>query len=482
MSDSIGTWLDWRWLGSRSWLAAQAGSLVFVLVCCGIGVKLFVDLRAGRHGLGTPDYAGFYAAATILNEHEASRLYDLELQDRILRTKVPGTLCEEHYPFAHAPLVAFVLRPLARLPFAWSYLIWWVILAVIGGAGLALCRSLLSWPPGGIRGALLLAAAFPPLVLEGWLAGQWAMIGLFWVALSLRLVRDGRCFAGGLTLAMCAVKPTLLMFVLPLLVLSGKPRLIAGVGVGGLALVAVCLLIVGLDGARGYWDLLTTYSRTMSAGAENFKVFKHVDLHSFLVLLCGGPGWLPKCGVVAAATCFVPWLLAAWWSRAGRDGDREVLALCATLTGNLVFSAYTPIYDVALVVPNVLVTGEVIYRRCQGQAAGRAKLAFLLLAGLLVFSAWVTQASARVAGFQPLTLVLMSWSCFQVAFAVRGPFRAATPAEARPTRIHSRAELPRVPSALAGHPDPFGTFRAGPLSSAPRPDQTCGVSCTGRRG
>jgi hypothetical protein len=427
MTNSISVSLDWRWLASRLWLAAQVGSLLFMLVCLGIGVKIFLDLRAGRQGLGTPDYAGFYAAATILNEHPARELYDQDLQDRIRQTRVPGTRPDVHYPFAHAPVVAFLLRPLAQLPFAWSYAVWLIILAAIARAGLAVCRGFLSWPAAHVRGLLLLAAAFPPLLMEGWLAGQWAMIGLFWVALALRLVRDNRPFAGGFALAMCAVKPTLLMFVAPLLLLSGRPRLRAGAVVGGLVLAAICLLIVGVDGARAYLDMLTAYGRHMSAGAASFKTFKHVDLHSFFVLLYGGPGWLPKLSVLAVAAGFVPLLLAAWWFRAGRGGDWQVLALCATLTGNMLFSAYTPIYDVSLLIPNVLITGDIVYRRCQGPTDRRLIVAFLVLAGLLLCTAWVTQESARTNGFQPLTLVLLAWACFQAGLAWWGPSAGQDP-------------------------------------------------------
>jgi hypothetical protein len=427
MSNSTGVSLDWRWLASRSWLAAQAGSILYVLACLGIAVGIFLDLRAGRHGLGTPDYAGFYAAATILNEHTARELYDQDLQDRILHTRVPGALPDEHYPFGHAPIVAFLLRPPAQLPFAWSYVLWLAILAAIGWAGLTLCRSLLSCPATDVRGALLLAAAFPPLVLECWLAGQWAVLGLFWVALALRLVRDDRPFMGGFALAMCVVKPTLLMFVLPMLLLSGKPRLLAGAAVGGVALGAICLLIVGVDGARAYVDMLTVYGRTMSAGAESFKTFKHVDLHSFFVLLYGGPGWFPKLSVLAVAACFVPLLLAAWRLRASRGGDWQALALCATLTGNMVFSAYTPIYDVSLIIPNVLVTGDILYRRCQGQHDRRSVVAFQVLVGLLIGTAWGTQEWARLYGFQPLTLALLAWACFQLALLLGRPSQDKTP-------------------------------------------------------
>jgi hypothetical protein len=413
--------LDWRWLGSRLWLAAQVGSVLMVLFCAGVAVTIFLDLKAGCHRQGTPDYAGFYAAATILREYPARELYDPKLQDDVLHTRVPGTPPGVHYPFAHAPVLPFLLGPLTGLPFAWSYAAWLVILAGIACAALMRCRSCLSWPATHVRGAILLAAAFPPLVLEGWLAGQWAIVGLFWISLALWLVRRDRPFAGGFVLAMCLVKPTLLMFALPLLVLSGKPRLLAGTVVGGLALAAVCLLIVGIDGARAYWDMLTVYGRTMSAGAAHFKTFKHVDLHSFFLLLYGGPGWLPKLSVLAIAAWFVPLVLAAWWSRAGQSRDGQLLALCATLTGNMLFSAYTPIYDVSLLIPNVLITGDVIYRRCQQHPDAVLARSFCVFVGLLITAAWVTQHSAQVYGFQPLTLVLLAWGCFQIAVISKKP-------------------------------------------------------------
>lgn len=436
---------DWRWLGARLWLAAQVGSILFILFCLGVAVTIAVDLRAGCHRRGTPDYAGFYAAAVILNEYSARELYAPELQDHVLHARVPGTPSSVHYPFAHAPVLPFLLGRLANLPFAWSYALWLVILAVIAGAALMLCGSCLTWPVAYVRGAILLAAAFPPLVFEGWLAGQWAIVGLFWIALALWLVRDGRPFSGGLALAMCLVKPTLLMFTLPLLLLSGQRRLLAGAVVGGLALIAVCLLIVGVDGARAYWELLTVYGRTMSAGAEGFKTFKHVDLHSFFVLLFGGPGWLPRGAVLAVAGCFVPLLLAAWRRSASRGGDGQVLALCAALTGNLVFSAYTPIYDVSLIIPNVLVTGDVLYRRSRSHGDRRPLAAFLVLVGLLVCSAWGTQESARIHGFQPLTLGLLCWACFQTAMAVRDPTRAGIPfAGLRRLFARPEAAKPRI--------------------------------------
>jgi len=417
--------LDWPWVKRCSWVAAQIGSLLIALFSVGLGVKVFVDLRAGRCGLGTPDYAGFYAAATILNDYPASRLYDRELQDRILHSRVPTIRPDRHFPFAHTPVVAVVVRPLARLPFAWSYAVWLAVLTAIAAAGLKVCQGLLGWPRDAVRGALLLAAAFPPLASEGWLAGQWCVVGLFWVALTLRLLRADWPFAAGLALSMCAVKPTLLMFVAPVVLLSGRIRLVAGAAVGGVVLAAICLLAIGPDGALGYVDTLLTYSRRMSAGAEGFKIFKHVDLHSFFVMLYGGSGRLPRISVLVMAAGLVPPLLAAWWFRAHRGGDWQVLALCATLTGNILFSAYTPIYDVSLLIPNVLLTGDLVYR-CRAEPRGQTWwTAYGTLVAMLLGSAWITQESALACGFQPLTLVLLAWAWFQVALLWRGPLPGA---------------------------------------------------------
>jgi hypothetical protein len=84
-------------------------------------------------------------------------------------------------------------------------------------------------------------------------------------------------------------------------------------------------------------------------------------------------------------------------------------------------SAYTPIYDVSLIIPNVLITGDIVWRHSKEQHDRRLIVAVLVLAGLLICTAWVTQESAKVYGFQPLTLVLLAWGCFQIGLAWWGP-------------------------------------------------------------
>ena len=73
------------------------------------------------------DYIGFYAAATILNTAAPDRLYDFALQDEIYHTVLPSD--EGHLPFFHPPFVALAFRPLARLPYAWSFAAWLLLSA-----------------------------------------------------------------------------------------------------------------------------------------------------------------------------------------------------------------------------------------------------------------------------------------------------------------------------------------------------------------
>ena len=97
--------------------------------------------RAGAgHTMGVSlggDHAAFYIAGTILNEHSADQLYDLALQQRLYQRLLPHVPASEALPFANPPFVAVLFRPLALLPYAWSYAVWLVLAAGLYLAALA---------------------------------------------------------------------------------------------------------------------------------------------------------------------------------------------------------------------------------------------------------------------------------------------------------------------------------------------------------
>jgi hypothetical protein len=375
--------------------------------------------RAGRTPFGTPDYAGFYVAAAILNRNLPERLYDQELQSALLHSLLPGTEPEVRYPFGHAPFVAFLLRPLARLPFRWSYPLWLFILAVIALAGFAVLRRAASGiSPGDWATAFLVSLSFLPLIQECWLAGQLSIIGFFWVAVALWNLRPGKLFGCGAALAMCVYKPTLMIFALPVLVVAGQWRILAGFATGGAGLALLSLGAVGWSGCRSYLDMLTAYAHHSSAGSPGFKTFKHVDLNSFCTLLLGGPSAMARGVLVLAAATAILILRRAWRARSGRGDDNRLLAMCATLTWNSVINLYTPIYDLTLAIPGVLMTADVLYRRPRDVRHPLGPV-FGMLIILLVVGAGVTQGLAHDYGFQPVTLVLLAMGTYQAVLAGR---------------------------------------------------------------
>ena len=78
---------------------------------------------ANGRGLGS-DYLAFYDAGTILNQHGLDRLYDLNLQSQLYHANLPGEPEHVSLPYANAPFFAALLRPLAMLPYSWSYAAW----------------------------------------------------------------------------------------------------------------------------------------------------------------------------------------------------------------------------------------------------------------------------------------------------------------------------------------------------------------------
>jgi hypothetical protein len=409
--------IDWQFFLNKTRLLIHICCIVTFAANLGIVGRAIVQEERGRTPFGTPDYAGFYVAATILNQGSPERLYDRELQSTLLHTLLPGMRPDEEYPFAHAPFVAYFLRPLAWMPFHWSYPLW---LAILGGVALAgfgvIHRSTTGIPPGNRTTAFLVSVSYLPLMLECWLAGQLSIVGMFWIAVALGSLRLGRLAGCGAALAMCLYKPTLMMWTLPVLIVAGQWRILGGFATGAAGLALLSLAAVGWSGCRSYFDMLIGYAHHASAGSAGFKVFKHVDLNTFFTLLLGGPHGTGRGVLLVTAAIAVAILLRAWKSANGARNDNRILAMCATLTWNSVFSLYTPIYDMSLMIPNMLMTADVLYRRPRNPEHPPGRL-FGTLAALLVLAGWLTQSLARAYGFQPATLILLAVGTYQAILA-----------------------------------------------------------------
>jgi hypothetical protein len=376
----------------------------------------------GTHTIFGPapgfDFAGFYTAGRILNACPSPHPYDFDLQDRVFHEVLPGLPPETKLPYVYPPFFSLLFRPLALLPYPWACLTWMLLSAGLYLGGLAsIWRGVEAIPARERSTALLLALSFQPFV-ECWLSGQTSTFGFVAMALALHCEARGRPFGVGLCLALCLYKPPLLVLVLPMLVIAQRSRVLGGFAAGGMALAGVSVLAFGWRGCVAYVHHITAFSRLMTSPTTEFPNWKFIDLDHFLGSMFDGHGPVRFCALVMAALAVLPSLIRSWWALDRRGPDRRRLTWSATLTWTLVLNAYIGVYDAILMVPGLVITADVLWRRAGTNAIAPAP-AFKFVLTLLFVVPWVSQHLARSLGLQPFTLVLMGLGTYQLALARR---------------------------------------------------------------
>ncbi|MEN6407812.1 MAG: glycosyltransferase family 87 protein [Thermoguttaceae bacterium] len=366
-------------------------------------VLLAVNFIGQRNGL-TPfgpqlgaDYPAFYTAGHILNT-TPQRLYDLELQDRLFHKLIPGAPADQLLFYPSAPFLAVLFRPLALLPYAWSYFGWLVI-----GVGLALAGFLLlkrstpelasDWPT-----VVLAGCSFTPLLVEGWIGGQTSALVLFCVSLAIYLQQRGRSRWAGVAMAALAFKPTLLLLFVPMLLATRAWRVLQGMALGGLVFAGVSVCAVGGEGCRRFLEFLAKYAEVRQRAPESLHPWKYVDLRSAAYPIFYHPaGW-------AVALMAVLALVAALllWRTWRRSTDWRV-AWATAMVWTPVLSPHFAIYDTVLLIPAaVLLTPS-----C------RETPWFFRGLTILYLVAWFSQPISAAVGVQCLSLAVawFGWQC-----------------------------------------------------------------------
>src|SRR5256885_3700801 len=163
------------------------------------------------------------------------------------------------------------------------------------------------------------------------------------MALAFYWEEIGRPLLSGLALGLCLYKPTLVLLILPMFVVAGRWRNLAGVAVTGLALALVSLLVVGSELSFGYFDALRDFSGT-TAGMEpkDWRItdWKFIDLNFFFRNLFGEPTLLVKILVLLIAAVPLGFLIVSWL-RLGRGSEiQRRLLWASTLTWTMVINVY----------------------------------------------------------------------------------------------------------------------------------------------
>ena len=348
------------------------------------------------------DFVQFYIAGRILNDHQEGRLYDLSLQEDRFKELVPGETWLR-LPFNYPPFIAVLFRPLARLPLLAATLVFLIVTPVVFAASVWLLVSRFGWPAEGhwslgVSGAL----SFAPFILYTWLGAQISVIGFCSLAVALCEEDRGRPFLGGMALSICFYKPTLLLLVLPMLLITRRFRFLAGLAMGGAVLALISALVAGPEGCLGFVERMRWWSRTSTFDSGLFNPLRYVDLKSFVRLLPLGQYFAPSLILAFATGIPGTLLLRAWYRFRGEKRDERLLLWAATLTWGLVLNVYTPFYDcILLVAPCILAASA-----ARSAFGGLRYRGLGMMMVLLYFAPWGSEICARAFRVQPYTLVL----------------------------------------------------------------------------
>jgi hypothetical protein len=228
-------------------------------------------------------------------------------------------------PFLRIPSYAWMIRPLAALPYPAARRCW-ILLLVAAFAGF-----LFLWPARSPLLALSVTASIP--VLFALQLGQDIAFILLIAAVALRLSLTGRHFAAGLVVSLAAIKLTFLA-PLALVLIAHSLRSLPGIATGVTAQLLVSFAGTGLDWPRQYLAILR------SPGLDP--------------MLTAIPGLRNIASLVPPATALIviAGLIAGYgliWTVGKRAGIEQAIAIAIAV--GVITAPHALTYDAALCIP-----------------------------------------------------------------------------------------------------------------------------------
>lgn len=392
----------------------SALALIAAAVVCGWSVfRGFQGQTFLGRALGG-DYAQFYVAGRILNQHEPARLYDLDLEVALQHKFAPGMSKDHMLVFASAPYLAWIYRPLAGLPYAWSYVAWLIFSFALYAASLLLLLGSVPLSRTQQKTGFLLGISSMPFLMETWIGGQISVLGFFAICLFVYSRSKNLPFLSGLGLALAIFKPTLVALPVLMLLCGRRWRVLSGIASGVAALAVASIAAVGLKGCAAWIDTLRFYGRVATGPAAVLRRFKYVDFGSFFRVLLGDSAGLAQILAIIVCAAGVAVLGIAWWRSSSWNIASRDLLWAATLSASVVLNVYTPIYDALPAAAAAALAAGVFLKRDPEDR--EALIAWLVL---LYLVPWITQSLAEFLRLQLFTLVLAGFAGWALRRASR---------------------------------------------------------------
>ncbi|MBV8301956.1 MAG: DUF2029 domain-containing protein [Candidatus Dormibacteraeota bacterium] len=254
-----------RWLPRRALITA---TLLALCAAAGLWLTWLIgELSGPISQSGHHDFFAFYAAATLVHQHQAQLLYDAPAVTAIERQIFNHPTGYAGYmPFLNPPSAAAVLSPLASLSEASARFVWLGVDLV--------CAALSAWLltlgfSAKIRllGVLAVFGTFP--AFQTLVEGQWSYVMLLGALAAIPLARRNHPFLAGAALVVLWLKPPLFLLVVVWLVCTGRWRLLSGAVAAVAVLTLVTLPLTGIDANLNYvsYTLSVTGAHLSGGGA-----------------------------------------------------------------------------------------------------------------------------------------------------------------------------------------------------------------------
>jgi hypothetical protein len=358
----------------------------------------------------------FYGVGKIVDQYPPQKLYDAHFQEAIFNQIWP--IKSAFYgPSPYPPFVALFFSLLARLPFNAAYFLWIGIALLLYIAGVyASARLVFSKEPLSLSLFLCLALAYYPFFYGTLLNGRISSIEVCSVGIAILLETRAKPFRSGLALSFLTYKPTLLLLVVPMLLLTRRFKAISGFLAGFAVLATIASAFTGLAIWPEYLRFLVSFGKSLgNSGRIVLNYARYIDGNAFLHSIAGGRSPVGRLLLAGAGAAIAIALATLLW-RSARGGTAEqYLAWAATLTWTLILNVYVPIYDSVLVVIAIALTLGALRNLHWTRAAGRIQtLSLWILA-----ASWVSERLAEHYRVQILSILLAALAIAQLVFLRR---------------------------------------------------------------
>jgi hypothetical protein len=249
-----------------------------------------------------------------------------------------------------------------------------------------------------------LALAFYPFIFGTLLNGQLATIAICAAGLAIYQEKLGHLFRSGLALALLSYKPTLLLLLIPMLLLTRRFKTLLGFTAGTGVLILAGTAFAGVNIWPAYVHMLRYFGQVAGvSGASHLQLWKYLDLCSSFSAIAGGRSVAGTALLMSAIGASAAALAALLWNSPSRGRPAQWLTWAATLTWTLLLNVYVPIYDSVLVIIAVVLTLGAL--RDLGRSIAAEWITFLAI--VLLALSWETESFAKVHGVQLLTVILV---------------------------------------------------------------------------